>query len=145
MQAPEVFYEELTIRESAMNTIKIAVITGGSRGLGRSAAEHLARRGAGVIITYLSNEAAAKDTVRTLEKLGAKAVGLPLDVRHVNSFGDFTTQVKLALQQTWGRERFDWLVNNAGTGLQKPFADTTEAELDDLFAVHLKGPFLITQ
>lgn len=127
------------------NTIKIAVITGGSRGLGRSAAEQLARRGAGLIITYQSNQAAAQETVRTLETLGAKAVALPLDVRRAGSFGDFAGQVKQALQQTWGRERFDWLVNNAGTGLHKGFADTTEAELDDLFAVHLKGPFLLTQ
>jgi NAD(P)-dependent dehydrogenase (short-subunit alcohol dehydrogenase family) len=128
-----------------MSTTKIAVITGGSRGLGRSAAEHLARRGAGIILTYLSNEAEAKETVRALDALGAKAVALPLDVRRAGSFADFAGAVKQALQQTWGRERFDWLVNNAGTGLHKAFADTTEAELDDMFAVHLKGPFLLTQ
>lgn len=128
-----------------MDTTKIAVITGGSRGLGRSAAEHVARRGAGVIITYLSDEAAAKETVGALEKLGAKAVALPLDVRRAGSFADFAGRVKQALQQTWGRERFDWLVNNAGTGLHAAFADTSEAELDDMFAVHLKGPFLLTQ
>lgn len=128
-----------------MDTTRIAVITGGSRGLGRSAAEHLARRGAGVILTYLSNEAAARETVRTLEKLGGKAVALALDVRRAGAFADFAGQVKQALQKTWGTERFDWLVNNAGTGLHKGFADTTEADLDDLFAVHFKGPYLLTQ
>lgn len=128
-----------------MDTTQIAVITGGSRGLGRSAAEHLARLGAGVILTYVSNEAAAHETVRTLEKLGGKAVALALDVRRPATFGDFAGQVKKALQKTWGRDRFDGLVNNAGTGLHKAFADTTEADLDDLFAVHLKGPYLLTQ
>lgn len=128
-----------------MDNNKIAIITGGSRGLGRSAAEHLAARGAGVIITYLSNAAAAHDTVRSLEKLGARAVALPLDVRRPGSFADFAGNVKQALHSTWGRDRFDHLVNNAGTGLHQPFADTTEADLDDLFAVHLKGPFLLTQ
>ncbi|MGC4067015.1 MAG: SDR family oxidoreductase [Polyangiaceae bacterium] len=128
-----------------MNTTKIALITGGSRGLGRSAAEHLARRGFGVIITYQSNEAAANETVRGLEKFGVKAVALPLDVRRTDTFADFAARVKTSLQKTWGRERFDGLVNNAGTGLHKPFIDTTEVELDELYAVHLKGPFLLTQ
>lgn len=128
-----------------MDTTKIAIVTGGSRGLGRSAAEHLARRGVGVIITYQSNGAAAKEAVSTLAKLGAKAVSLPLDLGRVRSFHDFAGQVKQELQQTWRRERFDWLVNNAGTGLQKAFTDTTEADLDDMFAVLFKGPFLLTQ
>jgi NAD(P)-dependent dehydrogenase (short-subunit alcohol dehydrogenase family) len=128
-----------------MNKAPIALITGGSRGLGRSAAEHLARRGVGVIFTYHSNADAAKETVCSLETLGAKAIALPLDVRRADSFSDFAVHVKQTLQQTWGRERFDGLVNNAGTGLYKSFADTTEADLDDLFAVHLKGPFLLTQ
>ncbi len=128
-----------------MDPTQIAVITGGSRGLGRSAAEHLARRGAGVVLTYQSNEAAAQDAVRAVEKLGGKAVALQLDVRRPGTFGDFAGQVKQALQKTWGRDRFDGLVNNAGTGLHKAFGDTTEADLDDLFAVHFKGPYLLTQ
>lgn len=127
-----------------MNT-KIAIITGGSRGLGRSAAEHVARRGAGVILTYLSNEAAARESVGALEAAGARAVALPLDVRQAGSFAAFAERVQDALHKTWGRDRFDWLVNNAGTGLHRPFVETTEADLDDLFAVHFKGPFLLTQ
>lgn len=124
---------------------KIAVITGGSRGLGRAAALALAKRGAGSIITYQSNRAAAEETVREVERAGARAVALPLDVRQAQSFSDFAGAVRSALQTTWQRERFDGLVNNAGTGLHVPFADTREADFDDLVSVHLKGPFFLTQ
>jgi NAD(P)-dependent dehydrogenase (short-subunit alcohol dehydrogenase family) len=124
---------------------KIAVITGGSRGLGRSAAVHLARRGVGSILTYRSNRAEAEVTVAAVEKAGARAVALELDVGRPSTFGDFAGAVKAALQERWGRARFDALVNNAGIGLYRGFAETTEAELDELFSVHLKGPFLLTQ
>ena len=124
---------------------KIAVITGGSRGLGRAAALSLAQRGAGSIITYQSNRAAAEETVKEVERAGARAVALPLDVRRAQSFSDFAGAVKSALQNTWKRDRFDALVNNAGTGLYQPFADTSEAEFDEMVSVHLKGPFFLTQ
>ncbi len=126
-------------------TNRIAVITGGSRGLGRNAAVHLARVGVGSILTYRSNEAEAKKAVAEVEQAGAKAVALPLDTARSGSFADFAGAVKQALQQTWKRDRFDFLVNNAGHGLSKPFADTTEAELDEMYQVHLKGPYLLTQ
>ena len=124
---------------------KVAVITGGSRGLGRNAAVHLARAGVSSIITYRTNKAEAESAVAEIQKAGAKAVALQLDVGQAKSFGDFAGAVKAALQQTFGRERFDYLVNNAGSGGHRLFAETTEAELDELYAEHLKAPFLLTQ
>lgn len=124
---------------------KIAVITGGSRGLGQNAALHLAKRGVHVVITYQSNEAAAKSTVEQLQKLGVKAAALQLDTSKAGTFGDFAGALKNTLQQNWKRDRFDYLVNNAGTGLHKAFAETTEAEFDSMMNVHLKGPFFLTQ
>lgn len=123
----------------------IAVITGGSRGLGRSAAQHLARRGVGLILTYRTQREEALAAVAEAERAGVKAVALPLDTARAASFEAFAGEVQAALRRTWGRERFDALVNNAGVGLHRAFADTTEAELDELYAVHLKGPYLLTQ
>ena len=124
---------------------KIAVITGGSRGLGRSMAEHLARRGVGTVITYRSGKAAADAVVEAVRKAGAKAVALPLEVGDASSFAGFAGRLGEALRGTWQRERFDFLVNNAGTGLHRPFAETSEAELDELYRIHLKAPYLLTQ
>jgi NAD(P)-dependent dehydrogenase (short-subunit alcohol dehydrogenase family) len=124
---------------------KIAVITGGSRGLGRNTAEALARRGVSSVITYLSNKAEADATVAAVERAGSKAVALQLDVSKSGTFGDFAGTLKATLKQTWGRERFDSLVNNAGQGHHRAFAETTEADFDALFAVHLKGPYFLTQ
>lgn len=127
------------------NINKVAVITGGSRGLGRSAAIHLARLGVSSILTYRTNKAEAEKVVAEIEAAGAKAVALPFDAAHSAGFADFAGAVRQALQQTFKRERFDYLVNNAGNGLHKPFPDVTEAELDEMFAVHFKAPFLLTQ
>jgi len=124
---------------------KIAVITGGSRGLGQNAALHLAKRGVHSIITYQSNEAAAKATVEQLQKLGVKAAALQLDTSRAGTFADFAGALKNTLQQVWKRDRVDYLVNNAGVGLYKMFAETTEAEFDSMMNVHLKGPFFLTQ
>jgi NAD(P)-dependent dehydrogenase (short-subunit alcohol dehydrogenase family) len=112
---------------------------------GRSAAVHLARAGVSSILTYRTNKAQADSAVAELEKAGAKAVALQLDAGKSATFGDFAGQVKRALLETFKRERFDFLVNNAGHALYEPFADTTEAELDDMYATHLKAPFLLTQ
>lgn len=128
-----------------MSTMKIAVITGGSRGLGRNSAIHLAKRGVGSILTWRTNKAEADRVVQEIENLGATAVALPLDTGKPESFADFAGAVEAALRQSFGRQRFDYLLNNAGMGLRKPFAETTEAELDELYQVHLKGPFLLTQ
>jgi NAD(P)-dependent dehydrogenase (short-subunit alcohol dehydrogenase family) len=124
---------------------KIAVITGGSRGLGRSMAEHLARRGVGTVVTYRSGKAAADAVVEAVEKAGSQAVALPLEVGDASSFAGFAERLRIALRGAWQRERFDFLVNNAGNGLHKPFAETSEAELDELYRVHLKAPYLLTQ
>ncbi|HZF85627.1 MAG TPA: SDR family oxidoreductase [Burkholderiaceae bacterium] len=123
----------------------IALITGGSRGLGRNAALHLARAGVDIVLTYRSSAGEAQAVVQEIEALGRRAVALPLDVSQSKSFGDFAAALKQALATTWQRERFDYLVNNAGIGVNAPIAQTTEAQFDELVAVHLKGPFFLTQ
>lgn len=123
----------------------IALITGGSRGLGRNAALHLARAGVDIVLTYRSSAGEAQAVVKEIEALGRRAVALPLDVSQSKSFGDFAAALKQALASTWQRERFDYLVNNAGIGVHAPLAQTTEAQFDELVAVHLKGPFFLTQ
>ncbi len=125
--------------------MSIALITGGSRGLGRNTAISLARKGGDSIITYHSNQAEAESAVKEIEALGRKAVALRLDAGDVSSFGGFVARVREALKDVWGRERFDHLVNNAGTGYAAPFADVTEAEFDKLHNVHFKGVFFLTQ
>jgi NAD(P)-dependent dehydrogenase (short-subunit alcohol dehydrogenase family) len=124
---------------------KIALVTGGSRGLGRSMALHLARRGIDVIFTYRSAAAEAESLRRQLEAEGRKALALPLSVGESATFAGFAERLQSALAQHWSRSHFDFLVNNAGTGLHKPFLETTESELDELFNVHLRGVYLLTQ
>ena len=124
---------------------KIALITGGSRGLGRNMVQHLARRGVGSILTYRSRKEEAAAVVAAVEALGARAVALQLDVGDASTFAAFAARVREAVSNTWKRDRFDFLVNNAGEGLHRPFAETSEAELDRLYRVHLKGPYLLTQ
>ena len=124
---------------------RIALITGGSRGLGRSAALALAADGVDVILTYVSNDASAQAVVAQIEAKGRRAAALRLDVGDSATFAAFADSVKAALAATWQRERFDFLVNNAGVGLHANFEDTTEAQFDMLFNVHLKGPYFLTQ
>ncbi|HEX7639211.1 MAG TPA: SDR family oxidoreductase [Burkholderiaceae bacterium] len=123
----------------------IALVTGGSRGLGRNAARHLAAQGVDVLLTYHSNEAEAQAAVREIEAHGRRAVALQLDAARVAGFDDFAARVKSALATTWQRQRFDFLVNNAGTGAHASFVETTEAQFDQMIAVHLKGTFFLTQ
>ena len=125
--------------------MKIAIITGGSRGLGKSAALHTAARGNDVILTYLSSEAEAKEVVREIENLGRKAVALQLDVAKVSTFADFATRVRQALQEKWNVERFDLLVNNAGIGQYTPIMEYTEEDFDRVVNTHFKGVFFLTQ
>jgi NAD(P)-dependent dehydrogenase (short-subunit alcohol dehydrogenase family) len=125
--------------------MKIVIITGGSRGIGASAARLCAQRGMGVILTYNSNPALAETVVHGIEADGGKAVALKLDVADTSAFPAFRNSVSAALKAHWDRETFDGLVNNAGYGLYNPIATVTEAEFDGLFAVHLKGPFFLTQ
>lgn len=124
---------------------KIALITGSSRGLGRSMALHLADRGVDSIITFRSGEAEAKAVVAAIEAKGRKAVALKLDVADAASFEAFAGRVREVLKATWDQPRFDYLVNNAGMGAHAPFLQTPEATFDELVKVHLKGPFFLTQ
>jgi NAD(P)-dependent dehydrogenase (short-subunit alcohol dehydrogenase family) len=123
----------------------IALITGGSRGLGRNAALKLAERGIDVIITYRTNRTEAQAVVAQIEAMGRRAAALPLDVADSQRFGDFVQRVDETLQGHWQRQQFDFLVNNAGTGGHVGFADTTEAQFDELVNVHFKGVFFLTQ
>ena len=123
----------------------IALITGGSRGLGRSTALKLAEQGVGVVLTYRSNASEAAKVVAQIEQMGRRAVALPLDVGDSKSFRDFAAVLRRTLAQTWQREQFDFLVNNAGVGVHASFAETTEAQFDELVNVHFKGTFFLTQ
>ncbi|WP_433735780.1 SDR family NAD(P)-dependent oxidoreductase [Pseudomonas putida] len=125
--------------------MSVIVITGGSRGIGASTAEHCARRGLGVILTYKSNAEAATSVVQRIQASGGKAVALELDVADVSQFGHFRERVQQTLRDTWGMETLAGLVNNAGHGQFTPLASVTEAQFDDLLGVHLKGPFFLTQ
>jgi NAD(P)-dependent dehydrogenase (short-subunit alcohol dehydrogenase family) len=124
---------------------RIALVTGASRGLGRNTVLALAREGFDILLTYKSNQAEAEAAVREIEALGRRAKALPLDVADSASFEAFAGAVRSALRETWQRERFDALVNNAGIGVHATFAETTEAQFDLLVNVHLKGTFFLTQ
>lgn len=124
---------------------RIAVVTGGSRGLGKNTALHLARDGVGVILTYVGNQLAAEQTVAEIEALGGRAVALQLDLGNSGSFAGFADTVRSTLRATWQAERFDYLINNGGMGMNASIAETTEDMFDQLFNVHLKGTFFLTQ
>ena len=125
--------------------MKIIIITGGSRGLGRSAALECAARGMGVILTYNSHPEGADAVVAEIEAKGGKAAALKLDVGQIATFPTFRDAVVETLRTVWGRSDLDGLVNNAGYGLFEPIASVTENQFDGLFNVHLKGPFFLTQ
>ena len=126
-------------------TQKIALITGGSRGLGRNTALAMAARGIDVILTYQSKRAAAEAVVAEITALGRNAVALQLDVAEASRFSQFAEEVKAVLKANWQRESFDYLINNAGTGIHAPFAETTEQQFDDMVNIHLKSVFFLTQ
>lgn len=125
--------------------MQIALITGGSRGLGRNTAVNLARRGVGVVLTYHSNPTQAESAVAEITAAGGAAIALRLDVSDVSTFDAFVTTLRAALANAWQREQLDFLVNNAGTGVHAAIADTTEAQFDAMVNVHLKGVFFLTQ
>jgi NAD(P)-dependent dehydrogenase (short-subunit alcohol dehydrogenase family) len=125
--------------------MRVIVITGGSRGIGASAAIETARCGMGVILTYKGNSEAAAQTVRRIEAGGGKAVALPLDVGDTGSFAAFRNAVQQALHSEWDSASLSGLVNNAGYGLFNPIDTVTEEQFDGLMGVHLKGPFFLTQ
>jgi NAD(P)-dependent dehydrogenase (short-subunit alcohol dehydrogenase family) len=123
----------------------IALITGGSRGLGKNMVLKLAEHGTDVVLTYRSNKAEAEAVVAAIQKLGRRAVALPLDVGKSATFKAFADQLRAALKEHWQRDHFDYLVNNAGIGIHASFAETTEAQFDELVSIHLKGTFFLTQ
>ena len=125
-------------------TAKIAIVTGGSRGLGRNTVVSLAKTGVDVIFTYNSNRAEADKVVAEIEALGRRAAALQLDAGAVPTFDAFVESVR-ALLQGWNRERFDFLVNNAGTAYHASIMETTEEEMDRLYNLHFKGVFFLTQ
>ncbi|MES2049295.1 MAG: SDR family oxidoreductase [Pseudomonadota bacterium] len=124
---------------------KIALITGGSRGLGKSAALNLAAQGVDIILTYHSKRLEAELVVAEIQAMGRHAIALQLDAGNVASFAGFTAEVNIALEQTWQRRDFDFLVNNAGIGAHASFAETTEAQFDELLKIQFKGVFFLTQ
>ncbi|MFH7001019.1 SDR family NAD(P)-dependent oxidoreductase [Flavobacterium bizetiae] len=128
----------------AVNT-KIALVTGGSRGLGKNMAIAIAKKGIDVIITYNSKKDEADAVVKEIEALGQKASSLQLNVADSGTFDTFFTQVSEALKSTFKTDKFDFLVNNAGIGIHNSFIGTTEAEFDQLTNIQFKGPFFLTQ
>ncbi len=128
-----------------MSTAKIALVTGGSRGIGKAAALSLAQQGIDVLVTYQSKEAEAQATVAEIEKLGRKAAALQLDAGDVDSFDAFYERVKQTLKATFGTDHFNFLINNAGAGLGASFAETTKAQFDEVMNVQFKGVFFLTQ
>ena len=125
--------------------VPIALVTGGSRGLGRSTALHLAKHGTDVILTYKSGGAEAEATVAEIESMGRRAHALPLDVAKSATFVEFAIRLRDVLSKNWQRDKVNFLVNNAGIGIHANFADTTEAQFDELVNIHLKGVFFLTQ
>jgi len=126
-------------------TQKIALITGGSRGLGRNIALALARNGADIILTYREKKAEGEAVVAEIQQLGRKAALLQLDVSDIKDFERFRGDVEKSLDSVWQRTSFDFLINNAGIESSAPFAKTTEEDFDRLFLVHFKGVYFLTQ
>jgi len=126
-------------------TERIALVTGGSRGLGKNAALKLAADGTGIILTYNSSQQEALEVVHQIQAKGVNAAALQLNVGDVASFDHFARQLQETLKTVWQRDNFDYLLNNAGTGLYAPYTDTTEAQFDEALNIHFKGPFFLTQ
>jgi NAD(P)-dependent dehydrogenase (short-subunit alcohol dehydrogenase family) len=124
---------------------KIALVTGGSRGLGKNTVLALAKQGVDVIFTYNSRQAEAEAVVAEVQALGVQAAALQLDVGNSKNFAAFADQLGALLSSKWQRDSFDFLINNAGIGIHASFAETTEEQFDLLVNIHLKGTFFLTQ
>src|ERR1700678_1668011 len=135
----------MSIAKDAVTSKKIALVTGGSRGIGRSTVESLARRGVSTIFTYHTHRTEAAVVVDAARDAGAEAIALQLDAGNIASLDAFVGRVKDALA-TLGATHFDFLVNNAGNSHRNmPFETATEEELDSIYNVHFKGVFFLTQ
>jgi NAD(P)-dependent dehydrogenase (short-subunit alcohol dehydrogenase family) len=124
---------------------KIALVTGGSRGLGRDMALALSKKGIDVILTYNTNKQEAENVVAAIQSLGGKAVALQFDVSKTTSIDAFLEEVKTALKENWNGDKFDFLVNNAGIGASIPIAQLTEETFDNFVDIHFKGVYFLTQ
>ncbi|MDI1255409.1 MAG: SDR family oxidoreductase [Flavobacterium sp.] len=128
-----------------MSQSKIALVTGGSRGLGRNMAVNLAKKGLDVILTYNSKATEALEVISEIEKLGQKAAAIQLSVDDSKSFDAFFEKVQQTLQSKFNTTKIDFLVNNAGIGVYNSFAETTEDQFDSLVKIQFKGPFFLSQ
>ena len=126
-------------------TERIALVTGGSRGLGKNAALKLAADGTGIVLTYHSNQQDALEVVREIQEKGVNAAALQLNVGDIASFDKFAQQLQEILKTVWQRDTFDYLLNNAGVGINAPYPAFTEAQFDQLLDIPFKGPFFLTQ
>ncbi|MFM2478540.1 SDR family NAD(P)-dependent oxidoreductase [Celerinatantimonas sp. MCCC 1A17872] len=124
---------------------KLALITGGSRGLGRDSALKLAEKGIDIIFTYHSNEQAAQEVVSAIQSTGRKAFALQCDVRNISSLDTFKQTLSTLLDKQFEGHKVDYLLNNAGTGLHAEIEQTSEEQLDEMLNIHVKGPFFFTQ
>lgn len=124
---------------------KIALITGGSRGLGKNMALAIARKGIDVLITYNSNKDAADDVVGQIKSMGQYAAAFRLDTSNTQNFDSFVSELTVHLSKEKGNPNVDFLINNAGTALYASVADTTEDQMDTIFNIHYKGVFFLTQ
>jgi NAD(P)-dependent dehydrogenase (short-subunit alcohol dehydrogenase family) len=127
-----------------MNEMRIALITGASRGFGRSMAAHLTASGVWVIGTYNRSAAEAEQLAQQVATNRGKLAFLPLDVSHTQHFPEFVDRVTRALDD-WGARQLDYLINNAGIGYFAPYYETTEQQFDELVKVNLKAPYFLTQ
>src|SRR6187549_1630783 len=126
-------------------TAKIALVTGGSRGLGKDMAISIAGKGRDVILTYRTNEAEAQQTVQEIEALGQKAIALQLDMGDFNSLDGFVQKTLDALKANWNTTSLDFIINNAGMGATVPFLQVTEEMFTDFLNVHFKSIYFLTQ
>jgi NAD(P)-dependent dehydrogenase (short-subunit alcohol dehydrogenase family) len=125
--------------------MKIAIVTGGSRGLGKNTVLHMAEKNIGAILTYRDRKEDAASVVSEVEEKGGRAVALQLDVGQTKAFPEFVRAVKEVLANKWQTDRFDFLVNNAGAGMTVPFTEMTEEQFDSLMNVHFRGAYFLTQ
>jgi NAD(P)-dependent dehydrogenase (short-subunit alcohol dehydrogenase family) len=128
-----------------MNETRIALITGGSRGLGKDMALAIARKGMDVIITYRSKKDEAEEVVRQIEGMGRRAFHLQLDMNSFSTLDSFVKGFSIELKTLWNTTHIDYLVNNAGIGATIPFEQVTEAQFDEFLNVHYKSVYFLTQ
>lgn len=126
--------------------MKVAIVTGGSNGIGKSTALEFGKRGVGVILTYRSDKYGAEEVVREIERRhGVKAIALKLDLAEISTFEDFSLIVRNCLEGMWNRKDFDFLINNGGTGGPCMFPEITNEFYNKIFDTNFKGPFFLTQ